>query len=88
MPSFYLAILSIGLFSVYFEILPIAGVSSGEFTGIDYILDTTWHLILPIFIMMIIQELCLKLEMLQMLSFNVFLEIDIAIQIYDHLCKT
>lgn len=49
MPSFYLALLSILVFSVYFEVLPIAGMHSikndGSFT---YYLDFAWHLILPI----------------------------------------
>lgn len=50
LPSFYLALLLILIFSVNFEILPIAGLhSSGlEEGSLDYYLDTMWHLILPI----------------------------------------
>ena len=49
MPSFYLALLGVMVFAIYFEVLPIAGVSSQSgLTGIDYILDTAWHLTLPI----------------------------------------
>lgn len=52
MPSFYLALLGVLVFSIYFELLPIAGVSSqAGLSGVDYILDTAWHLILPISIM-------------------------------------
>jgi len=49
MPSFYLALLCVMIFSVYLEILPIAGLHSLEpKIGIDYYLDVAWHLILPI----------------------------------------
>jgi peptide/nickel transport system permease protein len=49
MPSFYLALLGIMVFSIYFEILPIAGINSNSsLKGLDYIIDTAWHLILPI----------------------------------------
>ena len=51
MPSFYLALLLVLVFSINFEILPIAGLHSvpddGSFT---YYLDYAWHLVLPIFI--------------------------------------
>jgi len=49
MPSFYLALLSVLVFSVWLEVLPIAGLHSvEEKTGIDYYLDVAWHLVLPI----------------------------------------
>jgi len=51
MPSFYLALLSVLVFSVNFEILPIAGLHSlTPKAGFDYYLDMAWHLVLPIFI--------------------------------------
>ena len=49
MPSFYLALLCVMVFSVYLEVLPIAGLHSIELkTGVDYYLDVAWHLVLPI----------------------------------------
>ncbi len=52
MPSFYLALILIMVFAVKFEIFPIAGVHSIEpKSGIMYILDMAWHLILPIFVL-------------------------------------
>jgi len=49
MPSFYLALLCVMIFSVWLEILPIAGLHSLETkTGLAYYLDMAWHLILPI----------------------------------------
>lgn len=49
MPSFYLALLAILVFSVNFEILPIAGMHSLKDDGsFEYYLDFAWHLILPI----------------------------------------
>ncbi len=51
MPSFYLALLLVMTFSIYFEILPIAGLHSVPNDGsLTYYLDFAWHLILPIFI--------------------------------------
>lgn len=50
LPSFYLALLLVLIFSVTLEVLPIAGLhSSGLEEGTwEYYLDTAWHLILPI----------------------------------------
>jgi len=50
LPSFYLALLLILVFAVSWEVLPIAGLhSSGlEEGSFEYYLDTAWHLILPI----------------------------------------
>ncbi|MFA6788459.1 MAG: ABC transporter permease [Arcobacteraceae bacterium] len=49
MPSFYLALLLVLVFSIYLELLPIAGLHSlANATGFEYYLDTAWHLILPI----------------------------------------
>lgn len=51
MPSFYLALLLVLVFSINFEILPIAGLHSVSDDGsLNYYLDFAWHLILPIFI--------------------------------------
>ncbi|WP_066170239.1 ABC transporter permease [Arcobacter porcinus] len=51
MPSFYLALILVLIFSIYFEILPIAGLHSVPNDGsLSYYLDFAWHLILPIFI--------------------------------------
>ena len=53
MPSFYLALLLILLFSVQLEWLPITGLHSigGPDAGLGYYLDTAWHLVLPVFVM-------------------------------------
>jgi len=50
LPSFYLALLGVLIFSVNFEILPISGVHNSDLKDgtIEYYLDTAWHLILPI----------------------------------------
>lgn len=50
LPSFYLALLLVLIFSVTWEILPIAGLHSGGLKegSFEYTLDTAWHLILPI----------------------------------------
>jgi peptide/nickel transport system permease protein len=48
-PSFYLALMLMLVFSIYFEVLPLSGVHSvSGLTGIEYYLDMAWHLILPI----------------------------------------
>jgi peptide/nickel transport system permease protein len=52
MPSFYLALLLIIVFSVYLGWFPISGLDSIEpKEGIWKILDRAWHLFLPIFVM-------------------------------------
>ena len=49
MPSFYLALLLVLIFSISLELLPIAGLHSvANATGLEYYLDMAWHLILPI----------------------------------------
>lgn len=49
MPSFYLALILVLLFSIKFEILPIAGLHSIANDGsLKYYLDYAWHLVLPI----------------------------------------
>ncbi len=50
LPSFYLALLLVLIFSVTWEILPIAGVHSGGLIegSFEYYWDTAWHLILPV----------------------------------------
>ncbi|MEA3354857.1 MAG: ABC transporter permease, partial [Campylobacterota bacterium] len=50
LPSFYLALLGVLIFSVTWEVLPIAGLHTNgiEEGSLEYYLDTAWHLILPI----------------------------------------
>ena len=49
MPSFYLALLGVLIFSITYEVLPIAGLHSVSNDGsLNYYLDYAWHLILPI----------------------------------------
>ncbi|MEA1919432.1 MAG: ABC transporter permease [Campylobacterota bacterium] len=55
MPSFYLALLLILIFSVRLDWLPIAGLHSIEpKTGLAYYLDMAWHLILPVGVMIFV----------------------------------
>ena len=55
MPSFYLALLMILLFSVKLEWFPIAGLHSIEpKKGFFEYLDMAWHLFLPIFVMIFV----------------------------------
>ncbi|MDD2383924.1 MAG: ABC transporter permease [Sulfurospirillaceae bacterium] len=52
MPSFYLALLLVIVFSVHWKIFPISGLHSSEVAGgFSYYLDMAWHLILPVFVM-------------------------------------
>ncbi len=50
LPSFYLALLLVLVFSVTWEVLPIAGLHSGGLSEgtFEYYTDTAWHLVLPI----------------------------------------
>jgi len=50
LPSFYLALLGVLVFAVTWEILPIAGLHNSDIekNSFEYYLDTAWHLILPI----------------------------------------
>ena len=50
LPSFYLALLLVLIFSVTWEVLPIAGLHSGGLKegSFEYYTDTAWHLVLPI----------------------------------------
>lgn len=51
MPSFYLALVLVLVFSIQFELFPIAGLHSVPNDGsFNYYLDFAWHLVLPIFI--------------------------------------
>ena len=51
MPSFYLALVLVLIFSIKFELFPIAGLHSVPDDGsLNYYLDFAWHLTLPIFI--------------------------------------
>ena len=51
MPSFYLALVLVLVFSIKFELFPIAGLHSVTNDGsFNYYLDFAWHLVLPIFI--------------------------------------
>ncbi len=55
MPSFYLALLLILLFSLYFGLFPISGLHSLEAKeGLWYYLDMAWHLVLPLFVMIFV----------------------------------
>jgi peptide/nickel transport system permease protein len=55
MPSFYLALLLILVFSVALDWLPIAGLHSiAPKEGIVYYLDMAWHLILPVGVMIFV----------------------------------
>jgi peptide/nickel transport system permease protein len=74
MPSFYLALLLIIIFSVNFKLFPISGLHSVDVqgAGFSYYLDMAWHLTLPISIMifgglgsMIIYIRSLTLEILK-----------------------
>ena len=50
LPSFYLALLLVLVFAVTWEIVPIAGLHSGglEQGSFEYYMDTAWHLLLPV----------------------------------------
>ena len=55
MPSFYLALIFIIIFSVNLDIFPIAGLHSiEEKTGFANYLDMAWHLFLPISVMIFV----------------------------------
>jgi len=55
MPSFYMALLMVLLFSVKLEWFPIAGLHSIEpKTGFEYYSDMAWHLFLPVFVMIFV----------------------------------
>jgi peptide/nickel transport system permease protein len=50
-PSFYLALILIYIFSIYFEILPISGLhSNANLIGFEYYSDVALHLVLPILV--------------------------------------
>ena len=50
LPSFYLALLGVLIFAVNSDVLPISGLHSSDIQtdSFEYYLDTAWHLILPI----------------------------------------
>ena len=50
LPSFYLALLGVLVFAVNWDVLPISGLHNSdlEVGSFDYYIDTAWHLILPI----------------------------------------
>jgi len=51
MPSFYLALILIFVFSINLEILPLTGISSeDDLKGFELIFDSLLHLVLPVFI--------------------------------------
>ncbi len=55
MPSFYLALLLIILFSVKLHLFPISGLHSLEpKKGLAYLFDLAWHLVLPIFVVVFV----------------------------------
>jgi len=52
MPSFYLALLLVIVFSVELDWFPISGLHSVDAKdGFSYYLDFSWHLVLPVFVM-------------------------------------
>ena len=55
LPSFIIALLMIFAFAVKIPIFPISGVRSPGFTGtgMEYVLDTLWHMALPVIVMSI-----------------------------------
>ena len=55
LPSFIIALLMIFAFAVKIPIFPISGVRSPGFsgTGLEYVLDTLWHMALPVIVMSI-----------------------------------
>ncbi|MDC0933137.1 ABC transporter permease [Arcobacteraceae bacterium] len=50
LPSFYLALLGVLLFAVNSNLLPISGLHSSDIeeNSLEYYVDTAWHLILPV----------------------------------------
>ena len=50
LPSFYIALLGVLVFAVNFDVLPISGLHNSdiEVNTLEYYLDTAWHLIMPI----------------------------------------
>ena len=50
LPSFYLALIGVFIFAVTFEVLPISGVHTSGLKedSFEYYIDTAWHLIMPI----------------------------------------
>jgi peptide/nickel transport system permease protein len=55
MPSFYMALLMVLVFSVELEWFPIAGLHSIEpKEGFEYYSDMAWHLFLPVFVMIFV----------------------------------
>lgn len=55
MPSFYLSLILIIVFSLTLNLFPIAGLHSLEpKEGFAYYLDMAWHLVLPIFVMIFV----------------------------------
>jgi peptide/nickel transport system permease protein len=53
MPSFYLALLLVIVFSVKYKVFPISGLHSQDAPkeGWLFVSDTAWHLVLPVFVM-------------------------------------
>ena len=52
LPSFYLALILLFIFSISLEIFPLSGISSSNnLEGFAYIKDLSWHLFLPILVM-------------------------------------
>jgi len=51
MPSFYLALIGMYIFAIAFPILPLTGISSDDsLSGFAKYLDISWHLVLPVFV--------------------------------------
>lgn len=47
-PHFLVAMLAVSIFSFHLDWFPLGNMSSGNLTGINYIIDVGWHLFLPI----------------------------------------
>ncbi len=52
-PSFYLALILIYIFALKLKLFPITGFESGGKEGISKVLDISWHLFLPILVVVI-----------------------------------
>ena len=50
-PSFLLGMLLLTVFGFQLRWFPLGNLSSGGLTGVDYYLDTAWHMCLPIFVL-------------------------------------
>ncbi|WP_292490526.1 ABC transporter permease [Methanoculleus sp. 10] len=47
-PRYWLAMLSVFVFSFTFPLFPLCGICSGGMEGVDWIVDVLWHMALPV----------------------------------------